>query len=280
MNEKPHKSAPARKPSRARNAPVNEDESGAPLEAIGYIRVSTNEQADSGLSLIAQRQRIEAQAAANGWKLLAVYEDAGVSAKTLERPGLKAALAKLRPGRVLLAMKLDRLTRSVRDLYDLVQTIEASGAEWGTIQDRFDTTTPTGRLMLGIIVQLSQWERETIADRTQTALAVKKERRERLGTTPLGFQTVRDEGGVAHLEADPEEAETVRIARELRAGGMSLRRIAAILTSSGRKTKRGGKWEAQTVAKIVAPRYVESLARANDSKATRPRAEDCALDSF
>lgn len=260
MNEKQKKAPPARKRSAAPNRAVNATTSSAALEVVGYIRVSTTEQADSGLSLIAQRERIEAQAAANGWKLLAVYEDAGVSAKTLERPGLQSALKKLRPGRVLLAMKLDRLTRSVRDLYELTQTIESSGAEWATIQDKFDTTTPTGRLMLGIIVQLSQWERETIADRTITALAVKKSRRERLGTTPLGFKTVVDADGVTRLEVEPEEAETVRLARELREGGLSLRKVAELLTSSGRKTKRGGKWEAATVAKLVAPRYVENLA--------------------
>jgi hypothetical protein len=73
-------------------------------EAIGYIRVSTAEQADSGLSLENQRARIEAQAVANGWRLITVYEDAGVSAKTLDRPGLQAALADLRAGRVLLAL--------------------------------------------------------------------------------------------------------------------------------------------------------------------------------
>lgn len=260
MHPKPIKKAPSRKRSAATRAPVNAPTTGQQLEAVGYTRVSTAEQADSGLSLAAQRERIEAQCAANGWRLVAVYEDAGVSAKTLERPGLQAALKKLRPGRVLLSTKLDRLTRSVRDIYDLIEIIEANGAEWATIQDRFDTTTPTGRMILAMLVTVSQLERETSAERTKTALAVKKERRERLGTTPLGYRTVKDEDGETRLEVDAEEMETVHLARRLRDEGLSLRSVAKELTARGRKTKRGGTWEASTVQKLVRERYLESVA--------------------
>jgi site-specific DNA recombinase len=228
--------------------------------AVGYVRVSTQEQADSGLSLAAQRTRIEAQALANGWELAAVFEDAGLSAKTLDRPGLRAALAALTPGRVLLALKLDRLTRSVRDLYELTDRIEQAGAEWACVQERFDTTTASGRLMLNLIVQLSQWEREVIGERTAAALSTKRVRRERLGATPLGFVTVTTDDGGRRVDVDDGGAETVRLARQWRAEGLSLRAVAARLTAQGRPTKRGGRWQAATVARLLETRYLETIA--------------------
>jgi len=228
------------------------------IEAVGYVRVSTAEQADSGLSLESQMASLRAQATANGWKLIGIHEDAGVSAKNLDRPGLKAALADLHGGRVLLAVKMDRLTRSVRDLYDLVEQIERRGAEWACVQEKFDTTTATGRLMLNMIVQLSQWEREVIGERTSDALAAKRRRGERLGTTPLGFRTVIVDG-VATVETDAEEMVTVEMARGLRADGLSMQKIAAELTRRGRKTKRGGSWRSATVANILNDRYLDCL---------------------
>ncbi len=229
------------------------------LKAVGYVRVSTDDQADSGLGLEAQRARITAQAMANGWELIAIHEDAGFSAKTLNRPGLQAALKDLGPGRVLLALKLDRLTRSVRDLYDLTAEIEKAGAEWASVMEKFDTTTATGRLMLAFIVQISQWEREVIGERTTDALGSKKTRRERLGTTPLGYVTTTGEDGTRIVTLDPAEQATVRLARELRAEGRSLRQIAAALTDGGRKTKRGGDWRPATVRNLLAERYLETL---------------------
>lgn len=251
-------SSPNRKRASKRvNAPQNSEP--AVVEAVGYIRVSTNEQADSGLGLEAQRQKIRAQCEANGWNLLRLHEDAGVTAKHLDRPALRAALDDLRPGRVLVVLKLDRLTRSVRDLGELTELIEEAGADWASVTEKFDTTTASGRLILGIMVQLSQWEREVISERTTDALAVRKSQGLRLGTTPLGYRTVEDALGVKHVEEVEEEMKAVRLARELRGGGLSLRRIAALLDEAGFKTKRGGKWEAMTVQKILKTRYIETI---------------------
>lgn len=228
-------------------------------EAIGYVRVSTNEQADTGLSLEAQRARIEAQAMANGWPLVAVFEDAGASAKTLDRAGLRAAFDALRPGRVLLAVRLDRLTRSVPDLYALDAEVSARGAEWATVAEKIDTSTATGRMMRTLLATIAEWEREIIAERTCTALRQKRARGERLGTTPLGYQTVRDADGAARLVVDEAEQETVALARRLRAEGWTYQRIAEQLTAEQHRTKRGGAWNASRVRKIVLPRLADSL---------------------
>jgi DNA invertase Pin-like site-specific DNA recombinase len=227
---------------------------------LGYIRVSSDEQADSGLSLDNQRARIQAQCAANGWELLEVFEDAGVSAKNLERPALRRALRAMQPGRVLLALKLDRFTRSVPDLYTLDALVADTGGEWATIAEHIDTSTATGRMMRTFIATIAEWERGIIAERTAAALGQKKARKERLGTTPLGYKTIEGADGVKMLVEDEDEMKTVNLVRELHEGGLSLRRIAAHLTANGHKTKRGGAWEAATVARLLATRYIETLA--------------------
>lgn len=230
-------------------------------EAIGYVRVSTQEQADSGLGLEAQKARIAAYCTAQGWRLAEVFTDAGVSAKTLNRPALTEAIGALRPGRVLVALKLDRLTRTARDLDDLTALVRDRGGEWATVEGQYDTSSAMGRFMLRVVADIAQMEREVIAERTSAALQAKKARGERLGTTPLGFRTVETPEG-RRVQTDPDEQETVRMARDLREAGLSLRRIAAELTEAGRKTKRGGRWQAETISCLLAPRYLEELSAA------------------
>jgi DNA invertase Pin-like site-specific DNA recombinase len=232
----------------------------APItDAIGYLRVSTSDQADSGLGLEAQRRRIEAYCTAQGWNLVEVVTDAGVSAKTLRRPGLLKAIGMLYPGRTLVSLKLDRLTRTARDLDDLSAMVAKQGGEWATVEGQYDTASAMGRFMLRLVSEIAQLEREVTAERTTAALAEKKSKRERLGTTPLGYRTVQTDAG-AQLVSDEAEQETVRMARELRAAGLTLRAIAARLASAGRTTKRGGRWQPETIAKVLRTRYAEELA--------------------
>jgi DNA invertase Pin-like site-specific DNA recombinase len=226
-----------------------------PKRAVIYGRVSTAEQAETGLGLESQRRKCEAFCEANGWEVRATFEDAGISGKTSDRPGLNAALAALGPGDVLLVLKLDRLTRRVAHLEPLIERVQKAGATWATVQERYDTGSANGRFMLGIMLQLSQWEREVIAERTSAALAVKRDRRERLGTTPLGFRT--EKGRVSPV---PDEQAAVRRARDLYASGLSLRKVAGQLEGEGHKTKRGGRWAAETVRLLLAPRYLERIA--------------------
>jgi site-specific DNA recombinase len=223
--------------------------------AIIYCRVSTTEQADSGLGLEAQQQRCLGYCQANGWTVDGTFIDAGVSASTLNRPELDKAIAALVPGSVLVVLKLDRLTRSVADLAPLSDRIAKVGAEWASVQEKFDTSSATGRLMLRLILELSQWEREIIGERTSAALQQKRARKERLGTTPLGFKTLED----GKVVIDPVGQETIRRIRELRIMGLSLRQIAKVLASEGHQTARGGKWEAMTVSKLLKPRYLEQI---------------------
>lgn len=224
-------------------------------EAIIYVRVSTDEQAKSGLGLEAQEARCRAWCLANGLSVWKVFIDDGVSARTLNRPELEKALAALMPGRVLVAYKLDRLTRTQADFPALAARVDAAGAEWATVEEKFDTSTAMGRAMLQIVLTFSQLEREMTGERTSAALAEKKTRGERLGTTPLGFRTVNGK-----LEEDVEEMATVKRARELRSMGYTLQAICDTLTDEGHRTKRNGTWLPNSVRRLLQTRYVETLA--------------------
>ncbi|MGI8750958.1 MAG: recombinase family protein [Acidimicrobiales bacterium] len=150
---------------------------------IGYCRVSTDEQAVSGLGLAAQETAIRAECARRGLDLLAVRTDAGVSAKTLDQPALAAALAALAAGHgtVLMVAKLDRLTRSVHDATGLM--LDAERAGWGLValDVAVDTTTPQGAAMAQVLAVFAELERRLIGERTKAALAVKRAQGVRLG---------------------------------------------------------------------------------------------------
>ena len=150
--------------------------SGEKRGVVGYLRVSTEEQADSGAGLAVQEAAIRAECQRRELPLLALHTDAGISGKSLVRPALTAALEDLdaRQGNVLMVAKLDRLTRSVHDASGLMQRSEKSG--WGLValDAPVDTTTPAGRAMAQMLSVFAELERRLIGERTKAALAVKK----------------------------------------------------------------------------------------------------------
>jgi DNA invertase Pin-like site-specific DNA recombinase len=216
---------------------------------VGYVRVSTDKQAESGLSLEAQRSKLEAWATLYDVELVAVEVDAGVSAATLDRPALARVLVELDAGRVdaVLVAKLDRLTRSTRDLGDLLDRAERR--RWGilSVAENLDTSTAAGRLVVSVLGAVAQWEREAIGERTAAALAAKAARGELVGAAPIG--TRADDAG--RLVVDELEAAAVATIRELRAAGLSIRAIVDELEARG-VASRGGRWHATTVARVLA----------------------------
>lgn len=216
--------------------------------AVIYLRVSTDEQAKSGLGLEAQETRCRAWAEANGLEVVAVLVDDGVSAKTLKRPALENALALLQPGRVLIAYKLDRLTRTIADFPVLDARIKAVGGDWATVEEKFDTSTAMGRAVLSFVLTLSQLEREQTGERTSAALQAKKARGERLGAVPFGF----DLGEDGSLTPNAHEQAAISFARGMKANGHSLRVIGAALMREGYRCKRGGTWGPSMVSRIIA----------------------------
>ena len=220
-------------------------------KTIAYLRVSTDKQADKGVSLEAQQDKAKAYASLYDLDLVEVIIDAGESAKTLERPGLQRALAMLKTGQAdaLLVVKLDRLTRSVVDLGKLIETYFAPGkAALMSVGEQIDTRSAAGRLVLNILASVSQWERETIGERTSVAMQHKQAKGEYIGGhAPYGFDLA--DGELVRNEA---EQTVIAQAKQLHAAGLSLRKIAAELDRQGIKTRKGSTFAAPQIQRMVA----------------------------
>jgi DNA invertase Pin-like site-specific DNA recombinase len=204
-------------------------------KVYGYGRVSTDEQAESGLGLAAQRERVEQAAAARGLGPVCWNADEGYSGKDLNRPAISHLLDVLdRDGGVLVVAKLDRLSRSVHHFSGIVDRARRAGWALVVLDADVDTSTPSGALMANVLASFAEYERLLIGARTRDALAQLKAQGVRLGRPVALPEPVRS-----------------RVASE-RAQGRSLRAIADTLTDEGVPTAQGGaRWHASTVASVL-----------------------------
>lgn len=218
--------------------------------AVGYVRVSTDKQAGAGVSLEAQTARIQAMATVQDTELADVIVDAGESAKSLNRPGMVRLLAMIdaREVQTVIVAKLDRLTRSVRDLADLLERFERRGVALVSVSESLDTGTAAGRLVLNVMMSVAQWEREAIGERTREAMRHKKASGQRVGTVSFGFQLATDGRTLEPFEA---EQRALAIIRECRAAGFTLQRIADELNRQGYETRRGSPWRCEYVHRLL-----------------------------
>ncbi|GGM67143.1 resolvase [Longimycelium tulufanense] len=206
------------------------------VRVLGYLRVSTAEQADSRAGLDAQRATIAAEAERQGWTVEYVT-DPGYSAKDLNRPALTDALSRLDRGEadVLVAAKLDRVSRSVADFAALLDRSRRKGWRLVCLDLGVDTSTASGELVSNMIASAAQYERRLISQRTKDGLAAKRAAGVRLGRPPVL----------------PTEV-VARIVRERQAGA-TLRAIAEGLTADGVPTARGkAKWSISSVQAVLA----------------------------
>jgi DNA invertase Pin-like site-specific DNA recombinase len=206
--------------------------------AVGYVRVST-EQGNSGLGLEAQRSALREEAKCRGWSMLAIHQDVASGKTRNGRHGLEAALEAVELGEaeVLVGVKIDRLSRSLRDLIELMDRSVQEGWALVTLDLRVDTTTPHGKAMARMAGVFAELERDLIAERTQAALAVKKPQGAKLGRPATLPQDVRK-----------------RIER-MRARGLGWTAIARELNGDGVATAQGGKrWYPSTVRAMFTAR--------------------------
>ncbi len=216
-------------------------------KAIGYIRVSTAEQASEGVSLEAQRAKLQAWATANDYELVAIHEDAGITGTSMDkRPGLQAAIAATGKGMALVSYSISRIARSTRDMLEIAETIQKRGADLVSLTEKIDTTSAAGKMVFRMMSVLAEFERDVISERTTAALAHKKAVREVYAPIPLGYQNADGK-----LVAVDEELLVVAEIRDMRASGMSLEKIADDLNARGIIGKRGGKFYAMTIKKIL-----------------------------
>jgi len=225
----------------------------AATRTVVYCRVSTDKQADRGVSLDAQQAKAKAYAELYDLDIVDVVIDAAASAKTLARPGLERALGLLKAGKAdaLLVVKLDRLTRSVADLGKLVERYFAPGkAALLSVGEQIDTRSAAGRLVLNVLASVSQWEREAIGERTSAALQYKASQGEYTGgDVPYGFRLA---ACGERLEPKPREQILLAQARRLRRKGLSLRAVARELVAQGFRTRTGRPFAAVQVQRMLA----------------------------
>lgn len=216
-------------------------------KAIGYIRVSTQGQADDGVSLSAQRAKITAWCEANDYELVAVFEDAGISGSSMKgRTGLHDALQATGRDMALVAYSISRLARSTRDMIDIADRLKKRGADLVSLTERIDTTSAAGHMVFQMLAVLAEFERRQTAERTRMALAHKKSKGEIYGPVPFGFCEVE-----RRLEVVAAEAQIVAKVLRMRTAGKSYRAIADYLNAHGIAGKQGGRWYASTVRYMV-----------------------------
>lgn len=205
------------------------------MTVIGYVRVSTAEQSNSGAGLAAQRAAIAAECDRRGWQIAELIEDAGFSARTLKRPGMERVLTLLHAEAAsgLVVAKLDRLSRSMLDFATVMELARQDGWAIVALDCAVDTTTPAGEAMANVMATFAQFERRLIGQRTKEALAVKR---------AAGVQLGRP--------AEVPAATADRIVR-YRSQGLTIREIAAQLTSEQIPTARGGQWQPATISRVL-----------------------------
>jgi site-specific DNA recombinase len=241
-------------------------------KAVGYIRVSSEEQASSGFGLTTQEAAIRAFAASQGYELLEVVADPGVSGATKpgEREGFRRIVEMAEQGAfsVLLVWKFDRLARQIVYAVTAANDLqEQHGVQLRSVTEPIDTATPMGRTVFAILAGMAEQERQVITERTFLGRREKAARGGFAGgAAPLGYKKDRQGG----LVEDQESADTVRRIFAMKEEGATLQAIANRLNSEGIATARGGKWWPATIRYVLDnPKYrgqVEYLFRWNGSE--------------
>lgn len=234
-----------------------------PYLIAAYIRVSTDEQAEQGISIPAQKSRLAAYCQAQSWEIYDYYIDDGYSGKDLERPGMRRLIDDVQAGHVnaALVLKLDRLSRRQKDvLYLLEDVFEPNSCGFKSVTESFDTTTPFGKAALGMMAVFAQLERETIVERVRLAKKESARQGRFMGGPPAyGYQynTVKK-----CLEINEVQAETVRcIYDRYLAGAKGYQSIGYELESREIPGPTNDRWSKQTVRKILTnPVYVGLVA--------------------
>lgn len=224
------------------------------MRAAIYARVSTEEQAEEGYSLGAQKERLQDYCIVEGWEVAGIYEDDGYSGRNDRRPGYRRMMEEMDQWDVLLVMKMDRIHRNSRNFMNMMDTLTRHGKQFVSSQESLDTTNALGRFVVDMIQRLAQLESEQTGERTYMGMREKAEsldsategKRTMGFTPPFGY---RLEDGA--LEADPDELPVAARIFEEYIGGRSMDSIAWGLNSEGILTRRGNPWNKRNLSTIL-----------------------------
>lgn len=226
------------------------------MKAIGYIRVSTDQQAEHGVSIDAQQAAIVAYCAMRGLELADVVIDAGISGGTplAERKGgqIIAAAIKAKQVHAIVAYKLDRIFRDASDCLAVTTQWDKANVSMHLIDmggQSIDTATAMGRFFLTVMAGAAELEKNLIGERTAAAMQHKKAQGQRVGAIPYGYSLANDG---STLEPNPAEQKVIAAIQELQAAGLSLRGIAKELAQRGYATRTGKAFAPVQVSRLIA----------------------------
>lgn len=215
-----------------------------------YIRVSTLDQAREGYSLSAQQKSLKSWSESRNYTVARIYEDAGISGKDIRhRPAMTEMLydAAERKFDMILVWSLSRLTRSVSDLYGTWEHLQKYDIDLVSYTESFDTHSPTGRAMMGLLGVFAQMERELTAERVKAAMSERAAQGKRTCSDVLGY----DLDGSDSLKINDAEAEMVRYIFDRYIEYRNLSAVAELCELRGYRGKRGGVFKAQHIKTIL-----------------------------
>jgi site-specific DNA recombinase len=221
------------------------------MPAIGYVRVSTEDQAKEGVSLDNQKSKVEEYCQLKDLELSEIVEDAGISAKNLKRPGVQKVLRMARKKKIdaIVVYKLDRIFRSTVDALETTKMFDKWGVSFHSIEETLDTQSAMGRFFFTLTAALAEMERRISGERTKAALSHKRSRNEKTGgDVPYGYDLIP--AGI--LIKNDDEQRVIKTICRLNMDGYSLRKICRELEQAGHLTKRGNAiWQPSTISKIL-----------------------------
>lgn len=208
------------------------------IRTVGYVRVSTTQQSEEGVSLQAQCKKIRAYCDLHDLELMEIVEDAGLSGKSIAgRPGIQRILEMVKVRKVdnVVVLKLDRLARNLKEAVEISEEMQKRSVALHSISEKLDTGSATGRLFYAILAAMAAWEREVISERTKTALEYKRANGERISNhAPFGYRF--DDGKVVK---DAKEQRIIEHIKQLHQVGYSIRGIVGALERSGYTNRNG-----------------------------------------
>ena len=229
---------------------VNIDNEGKCMSStIGYVRVSTLNQAEEGVSLEAQRRKIEAYCDLHDLDLTEITEDAGISGKSVSgRPGIQIIIDKVRARKVnnVVVFRLDRLARNLKEACEISELMEKKGVSLHSISEKIDTGSATGKLFYHILSAMNEWERGVISERTVTALSLKKSKGQRISRfAPYGYKF----NGDNIVKVDMEQ-KVIQIVKEMTVRGHTIQFIINHLVQEGYSNRKGNNFGVSEIWKI------------------------------
>ncbi len=233
-----------------------------------YIRVSTEDQAKDGFSIPAQKEKLTKYSEINDWNIYDYYIDDGISGKNIkDRSEVNRLIKDIKDGKVdnVLVYKLDRITRSLKDLIYLIELFESYSCTFNSQTEKIDTSNAVGRMFVKIIGIFAEFERENLAERV--AFGYEQKTREGNYTNTNGVYGYDYIVGEQRLVVNEAEKELVNMIYDMYIDGMSYDKIANKFNKDGVPTKRGGHWASSTIKSILNnPLYIGKVRYGTQNK--------------